>query len=102
MMVVQCFPCRFAIIKFHSAGGRALLPLLQVLSEKGSTLQSVNNRIEFASDSKVISHGFERAFLFILFFFLISLSSCKGVLLNEAKNKNKKEKYRTKDILEYF
>lgn len=69
MMVVQCFPCRFAIIKFCGAGERALLPLLQVLSEKGSTLQSVNNRTEFASDSKVISHGFERAFLFILFFF---------------------------------
>lgn len=68
MVVVQCFPHRFAVIKFHGAGERALLPLLQVLTEKGSTLQSVNNRTEFASDSKVISHGFERAFLSIFFF----------------------------------
>lgn len=68
MVVVQCFPHSPAIIKFHGAVEITLLPSsLQILSEKGSTLQSVNSRTKFASDSKVISHGFEWDFSFIFF-----------------------------------
>lgn len=45
MAVVQCFPHRPAVIKFHGAVEITLLPsLLQILSEKSSTLQSVKSR----------------------------------------------------------
>lgn len=101
MVVVQCFPHRPAVIKFHGTVEVTLLPsLLQILSEKGSTLQSVNSRTKFASKSKVISRGFEWDFPFIFFSsFTILL---QGILLDKAENINKKEKYRVKDILEHF
>lgn len=58
----------------------------------------MNNRAEFASDSEVISHGFERVCSFIFFFFVL----LQRILLNEAWNKSKEENHRLRDTLKRF
>lgn len=40
--------------------------------------------------------------IFLLYFFSFFTILLQGILLKEAENKNKKEKYRMKDILEHF